>query len=817
MKSPIMWKLKSRFIIPTVILIFLGMSVSNAFYYFKSKEALLDSISDQLIHQADAVVRLMDEAIENIRLNFVYWSGDATLTTVVQELLKDMVQAPAHDLLEKIVADYGCYEKMTATDLKGVVISSSAEEEIGLLVGSEAFFKAAMKGDFYISDVYPSAATSEPVFTVAGPLFMEKEIVGVLSGVVSVSFFNENYVRPVKINEKGHAFLFGKDGVVIAHPDPSKIMAFNIDALGGGSGFPGKTDAPVHYTHEREDYIAAFRMSGKVGWTVGVCAEKNELLSPVERLTFLNIGVLLLVFVAVIFALFALVNIISGQLGEIMKLKIAKEGAEAASGLKSEFLANMSHEIRTPMNAVLGFSDLLRSEITEPRQKTYLESIIISGKNLLRLINDILDLSKIEAGKLELNPEPVDPRVLFNEIKKIFTFETAGKGLDFVISMAPDIPRGLMLDEVRLRQILVNLVGNAVKFTEKGSIELAVEVKKRRRKNRRLDLQITVTDTGVGISPGFLKGVFDSFSQQPGQSGKNYGGTGLGLNITKKLVEIMNGAISVKSEVGQGSRFTILLEGVALASASGLPDKQAMEVENIRFNGETVLVVDENELNRVLVREILQSVNLTVKEAENGEDGVARARQYKPDVILMDLKMPVMDGFEAARRIQNDPALEKIPIIALTASAMKEDRARIQRRKFDDHVGKPVDKLVLFRSLARFLDYTTSSGEASAPRGPVSKAPPPAAPADAPENLPGLIKELEALTARWETASQKQYIPDIKAFGEDLEALGERFGARDLGALGKNLLLHIDSYDIEQIFGALKTYPDLVENLKNLQ
>ncbi len=812
----IMRHLKSRFIIPTIILIVLGMSVSNAVYYFKSKEALLNSISDQLTHQADAIVRLMDEAIENIRLNFVYWSGDATLTTVVQELLENMVREPAHELLEKILSDYGYYEKMMAVDHQGVVISSTAEEEIGARVGDRTFFNVAMKGEFYISDVHPSSDTSEPVFTVAGPLYMGDEIVGVVSGVVSVSFFNENYIRPVKINEKGYAFVHGKDGVIIAHPDPSKILAFSVNEFGAGGGFSKTSTGLVQYTHEGKSFITAFGMSRKVGWTVGVCAEKNELLRPVERLTYLNIVVMLLVFATVLFALVALVKIITGQLQVIMGLRIAKEGAEAASTLKSEFLANMSHEIRTPMNAVLGFSDLLHSEITDSRQRTYLESIIISGKNLLTLINDILDLSKIEAGKLELNPEPTDPRVLFNEIKKIFELETAGKGLEFIVSAAPDIPRGLMLDEVRLRQILVNLTGNAVKFTEKGTIELAAETIELPGEEGGLNLRITVADTGAGIAPGFLEEIFDSFSQYAGQSRKTYGGTGLGLAITKHLVEIMNGSISVQSEVGEGSRFTILLRNVAAASESDLPRGVLEAVGGIRFHGGTVLVVDDNELNRVLVREILQSVNLGVVEAENGREGLAHARKYKPDVILMDLKMPVMDGWEASRRIQNDPAIRETPLIALTASAMKEDRERIHRSTFDGHVGKPVEKSGLFRALARFIDHSTPSGENALSRGAVSMDAHAPLPGEILEALPELVETLEALMERWKTVSAKQYIPDIQAFGEEIRVLGERSGVDELTALGKNLLLHIESYDIEHIFTTLETYPSLVETLKNV-
>ncbi|MGE0083504.1 MAG: ATP-binding protein [Desulfococcaceae bacterium] len=804
------WNLRSRFIFPTVTLIILGMTIPNAVHYFRFEETFLNSISEQLIHQAEAIVRPMDEAIENIRLNFVYWSSDATLTTVVQELLGEMVREPALRLLKKIPADYGYYEKVMAANCEGIVVSSSDENEIGRNISAQKFFSTALGGEFYLSDVYASSLTGLPVFVASGPLFMENEIVGTVCGVVSVSYFNENFIKTVKIGEKGYAFVCRKDGLVIADPDRSKIMKFNINKDLPRPAMKEKGNGLVHYSFQGKKYITALRMSRKIGWIVGVTVQEEGLLRPIRRLTFLNITVMFAVFVLVLLALFGLVRIITRQLQEIVDLRIAKEGAELASKSKSCFLANMSHEIRTPMNAVLGFTDLLRSEITDPKHRQYLESVMISGKNLLTLINDILDLSKIEAGKMELNPEPLALSALFGEIRRMFEPECSRKQIAFLTDMASDIPAGLMLDQIRLRQILVNLVGNAVKFTDKGHIRLSVQKKDIAEDMHRVHLRITVADTGIGIPRESLNDIFEAFTQVSGQNSRSYGGTGLGLTITRNLVEMMNGAITVKSTVNRGTEFCILLRNVSIASVSVLADETDMaDADSIVFREAAVLVVDDNEMNRRLMQEMLTAVNLKVFAAENGAEGVASAQQNRPNLILMDIKMPVMDGFEAMEKIRSNPELKHIPIIALTASAMKAEKERIQKSRFDAYVVKPVERTVLFRAMGSFLQYSGKKAGNT--------------PADMQENyppqvlkkLPEIVRQLEALMGKWQEVRRKQYIPDIKEFGREIQKTGDSHGIGKLSAYGSNLLLHIDSYDIEKIFALLEEYPDTVASLKN--
>ncbi|HEY3426976.1 MAG TPA: PAS domain S-box protein [Negativicutes bacterium] len=387
----------------------------------------------------------------------------------------------------------------------------------------------------------------------------------------------------------------------------------------------------------------------------------------------------------------------------------AKEAAERADWAKSEFLANMSHEIRTPLNAVIGISELLASYITDSKLKGYVEVINIAGKSLLELINDILDLSKIEAGMLEIQREAVNLRLLFQEINRIFEQRMREKKLVCYIDIDDEIPARLMLDETRLRQVLLNLVGNAVKFTDLGSIKLSAEKRcYANHDHRQLDLIITVKDTGIGIPQAEQQRIFESFRQQSGQNNRKYGGTGLGLSISKKLSEMMQGEISLQSVVGVGSAFTVTLHDVEVVSAVPLSEDTVEDWQAYVFEPAKVLVVDDVASNRLLLTGLLNHAGLEVVLADNGRQALQLAQKLHPNIVIMDIRLPVMDGIEVTQRLKNMPETQNIPVIALTASGDPAEQANMADYGFSGYLIKPLTASRLLAELAKHLPYQFS-------------------------------------------------------------------------------------------------------------
>ena len=387
--------------------------------------------------------------------------------------------------------------------------------------------------------------------------------------------------------------------------------------------------------------------------------------------------------------------------------KVAKNEADMANKAKSEFLANMSHEIRTPLNAVIGFSELLQNALTDSKYLKYVESINVSGKSLLLLINDILDLSKIEAGMMELKLSPMNPKFLFSEIEQIFKEKIAEKGLQLFIEIDEAIPAILMLDELRLRQILLNLVGNAVKFTEKGWIKLtARKLSNHIIGSKYVNLAVYIEDTGIGIPEDEQERIFESFRQQVGQNNRKYEGTGLGLTISRKLAGMMNGEIELQSALGQGSTFALKLEAVEVLENEEGATEEKTEIRKCRFTGEKILVVDDVGLNRMLIAEILKNSSVNIFFAENGQEAITLTKEIKPDLILMDIVMPVLNGLEATRIIKSNPETAGIPIVAITASVATMDSNYKEHKIFDGFLLKPIEINVLFSILAQFLKVT---------------------------------------------------------------------------------------------------------------
>jgi PAS domain S-box-containing protein len=486
----------------------------------------------------------------------------------------------------------------------------------------------------------------------------------------------------------------------------------------------------------------------------------------------------------------------------------AKEEADSANRAKSEFLANMSHEIRTPMNAVIGFSEILASKVTDKQHKSYLNSIQTAGKSLLTLINDILDLSKIEAGRLDIQYEPVNPQIIFTELQQIFSLKIAEKNLELIMEIDKSLPLALILDEIRLRQILLNLIGNAVKFTDSGYIKLCAN--KVYRKDNHIDLILAVEDSGIGILADQQVLIFESFRQQDGQSTRQYGGTGLGLTITKRLVEMMNGEISVSNNPDKGSRFEITLRKVEIApTIQDVKQDNRFSLNNITFEKAQVLVVDDIESNRHLIKEYLSPVNLEVISAENGQNALLFAEEYHPALILMDIKMPEMDGYEATRRLKDNPNTADIPVIALTASAALDEKTQIEAHGFDGFLSKPVNISVLLNELSRYLKYAKKAITTQAATTEVETL--------NPENIANLSELREKIEQEvmplWKRAKIMMKMDVVIAFSEKMIKLGNEYNIPAFIHYGNPLLESTKTFNIPYIQKALKEFPELVKPL----
>ncbi len=378
-------------------------------------------------------------------------------------------------------------------------------------------------------------------------------------------------------------------------------------------------------------------------------------------------------------------------------LKSAKLDAERANQAKSEFLANMSHEIRTPMNAVIGFTQLLSETGLTKEQSDYLDSIVLGSNGLLHVINDILDLSKIEAGKMVIEIAPVDILKLFAEVKQIFERPMQQKGLAFDINIDSQVSSCLMLDANRLRQILLNLIGNAQKFTQQGTVRVKVDLQKHNKDRVGYDLKVEVQDTGIGISGENLDKIFGYFEQQKSYHSVDYGGTGLGLAISRKLADAMNGNLMATSQVRAGSCFKLRLN--TQICDDSLLSRTSYQNE-YSFRKARILIVDDVQSNRIIIRKYLQDYPFELSEASDGREAISKALEINPDIVLMDLRMPKLDGYEAT--IQIKKKLET-KIIALTASALDDDESTLKRQHFDSYLRKPILKSKLLDTLAIYL------------------------------------------------------------------------------------------------------------------
>ncbi|MEE2691811.1 MAG: response regulator [Pseudomonadota bacterium] len=564
------------------------------------------------------------------------------------------------------------------------------------------YIDAAKARETTLTEPYFDITTNVETITVASPVYRN----GALAGVAGADFSTQSLSEVLKdtdLGGLGYAFLVTGEGKILAHPNRDMVSKLLSDA------YPGTTprmDNSIQHLDDAEtpQIIRFVRIPSlsAVDWRLAVVIDQRKAYAGLREF---RASALVATIAATLLMILVLGYVIHRLL--VRPLEKARLAADAASAAKSEFLASMSHEIRTPMNGVLGMAEVLLNTDLDKHQREFASIIVSSGQALMTVINDILDFSKLEAGKLRLVSGGFNLRQMVYEIATMMQARALEKNIEMIVRYAPNLPEGVVADQARLRQVIGNLIGNAVKFTEKGHVLIDVSGE---RDGENVNLVVSVSDTGIGINPTQIPRMFEKFEQADSSHTRKYGGTGLGLAICKNIVELMNGEINAESTPGQGSRFWFKISAPVDNRIKAFP-----VISNAAFDSVRLLAVDDNAVNRRVIEELVKGWGLRATIVADDKEAVTALEKSVNEqdpyhVILMDHQMPGVDGLTLTRRIQEKPHFKQIPVIMLSSIDAIHASTTPSAGPFAGYLTKPVRPSQLMDLLARVLfDPATQS------------------------------------------------------------------------------------------------------------
>ncbi len=704
-----------------LLLALIVVGIVGGVAYFRARQALQQAAFNRLQVAATLKEKEITRWFEDQQRDFLLTTQMPDVVNNLEILLNSEV-ATEKDRAYRVLSQYlhtvsqikPSLREIFILDRSNRIILSTNKEREGdyEILANITYVEKVEVGANFTPIFYVSPYTAKPAITLAKALSDRRGMIlvdldlqridGIVREKTGLGDSGEAYLVGSLISK--NSFLAGKSDNSDAYPDGIRSAAIDA-AMSGMSGY-GSYD-----NYDSSPVLGVYRWLNQqdIALLVEIC--RNEAFQPARQLA----TTIVLVGLTSVLGLLIGINWLSHQLSISRKrleessqqLQLKAQEAETANRAKSLFLANMSHELRTPLNAILGFSQLMaRDNTATVEQKEFLGIINRSGEHLLNLINDVLEMSKIEAGKTTINTEPFDLHRLLQTIREMFQIRAEAKQLWFEFFLAADLPQYVIGDARKLRQLLINLLSNAVKFTSSGGVTLKVSIcqSETELSKRQAQLCFEVSDTGKGIAPEELDRLFDPFVQT--SSGiQSEGGTGLGLAISRQFVRLMGGDIQVKSKLGEGATFTFDIR-VSLVEVSAM-DTQAIArtVKYIapRQPDYRIAVVDDRGNNRQILVKLLQSVGFKPRTASNGAEAIALWEEWQPHLIWMDMRMPVMDGYEATRHIRQQPQGKDTVIIAITASAFEEQREKVLTAGCNDFVRKPFTEQTVFDKMTEYL------------------------------------------------------------------------------------------------------------------